>query len=275
MIAIIQMIISLTLTLLYAIFQVDYSVLMSILSIIGVFLLINIAFILLVVLMFIILTYLTAGVKPNTVWKHNLLMRFSNYLFVSLMRVKPIPKGLENIPDHNRFVMYANHIEYNDPFYIKMFYKNSTLAYVSKEPLFKIPFLKTLLKSIGCLPIGKMADRKSLATILEAIKQVKSGQPMGVFPEGKRSYSNDPIPFKPGAFKVAQKAKADISLVAIYDFHKMNINRFRIKKVRVYLHFLPIIKYEDYKDLDTVAISELAYSKIKDALDDYKKQLDK
>ncbi|HKL47569.1 MAG TPA: lysophospholipid acyltransferase family protein, partial [Candidatus Izemoplasmatales bacterium] len=190
-------------------------------------------------------------------------------------RVKPIVKGIDNTPNHQNFVMYANHIEYNDPFYIKMFYDDTTLSFVSKEPLFKYPILRNLLNSIGCIPIGKMADRKSLETILKTIKIVKSGQPMGIFPEGKRSYSNNPQPFKPGAFKVAQKAKADISLVALYDFHKINIHRFRLKKVKIYLTFIPLIKYEDYKDLDTVSISKLAYETINNEINEYKKQFNK
>lgn len=273
MIAIFQIILSLLLSLLYTIVYVDFQSILSIISIIGVYLAINIIYILMVIVLFIILVFTTEKVNKASIWKHNLLMTFSNYFFCSLLRVKPIVKGLENLPKDSNFVLYANHIEYNDPFYIKMFYKNSSLTYVSKEPLFKYPVLKNLLHGIGAIPIGKLADRKSLEAILQAIKTVKSGQPIGIFPEGKRSYSNTMGSFKPGAFKVAQKAEADISLVAIYNFHEINRRKIRIKKVKVYLTILPLIKYEDIKGLDTVAISDMAYQLINQELDKYKRTI--
>lgn len=275
MIAKIQIGLTLLLTLIYAVFQVDYSSWLSIISILAIYLALNIGFIILMVISFVVIAYITEHVHPKTLWKHQLLTAFSTYYFSSLLRVKPIVKGRENIPKHSNFVLYANHIEYNDPFYIKMLYNHTTLSFIAKEPLFEYPILKNLLRSVGAIPINDKADRKSLESILKTIKVVKSGQPIGIFPEGKRSYSNNPQAFKPGAFKVVQKAKADISLVALYDFHKMQEKKFRIKKVKIYLSVLPLIKYEDIKDLDTVAISRLAFESINHEIEQYKKEFKK
>lgn len=271
MIVILHLLISSLLTYIYAILVIDFSNWLLVLSLLGVFVFINVLTVVLIVLFFYIMVLLTKHINTKLVWKHRLYMAFSNYLFFFVFRVKVIVKGLENMPKDHNFVVYSNHIEYNDPLYIKKFYYDFALAYISKEPLFKYPLVKDVLVGTGCIPIGKMADRESLQSILKAIQQVKSGQPMGIFPEGKRSYSNNMNPFRPGAFKVASKAKADISLVALYDFHKINVNKIRIRKVKVYLSILPIIKYEDYKDLDTVKISQLAYKKIDDELNEYKK----
>lgn len=270
MIAKIQIILTLIITLIYAIFNVDYQSLWSILSIILVYMTINIIYIVVVILTFIISIYATKRMPVDSIKKHNYLMNFSNYFFCSLLRVKPIVKGLENLPKDQNFVMYSNHIEYNDPFYIKQLYKNTSLSFVAKEPLFKYPILKDLIHGIGCIPIGKLADRKSLEAILSAIKSVKSGQPMGIFPEGKRSYSNYMDVFKPGAFKLVQKAEADMSLVTIYNFHEINRKRIRIKKVKVYISILPLIRYEELRDLDTIQVSDLAFNKINQELEMYR-----
>ncbi|MCF7923863.1 MAG: 1-acyl-sn-glycerol-3-phosphate acyltransferase [Candidatus Izimaplasma sp.] len=270
MLAIIQIIVTILFTILYGIFSFDFFNIFYILEIIGVYLLSNVIYIILIISIFILIVYMTSKMSKKSLKKHRLLMMFSNYFFNSLLRVKPIVKGLENIPKDNNFVVYANHIEYSDPFYLKQFYNDSPLSFVSKEPLYKYPILKTLLNSIGCIPIGKLADRKSLEAILQTIKVVKEGQPMGIFPEGKRSYSNEMQPFKPGAFKVASKAKADISLVTLFDFHEAQVNKLRLRKTKIYLTILPLIKYEDYKDLDTVEISKLAYKKIDEELNNYK-----
>jgi len=270
MIAILQLFFTIGMTALYAIEIMTPFAWTKLLMIIAVFLGLNVLYIIVVILIFIIIIFLTKNIDSRSIRKHNLLMMFSNYFFFSLLRVKVIAEGLENLPKDNHFVMYSNHIEYNDPFYIKKYYPNSNLAFVAKEPLYRFPILKTLLKSIGCIPIGRLADRRSLQSILKTIEQVKSGQAMGIFPEGKRSYSNDMGEFKPGAFKVATKAKADISLVAIYDFHEINRHMFRLRKVKVYLKVLPLIQYETIKDMDTVSISRMAREKIDEQLTYYK-----
>ncbi|MDA3932530.1 MAG: lysophospholipid acyltransferase family protein [Tenericutes bacterium] len=274
MIAILQILVTLVLTIVYGVFLIDFNGLIDVLKVVAFYLTINIIYILLIILIFVLIVLLTEKLRKDALWKHQLLMAFSKYFFCSLLRVKLIVKGKENLPKNNRFVLYSNHIEYNDPLYIKQIYNHTNLSYVSKIPLFKYPIVKNVLRGIGCIPIGKLADRKSLEAILETIKVVKSGQPMGIFPEGKRSYSNNLGSFKPGAFKVAQKAKADISLVVLYDFHEINRKIYRIKKVKVYLTILPLIKYEDIKDLDTIVISNMAYQLIDEELDKYKNKFD-
>lgn len=275
MIAIVQLIFTALLAIWYAIELVDFTSWLSILGLLGFYIGINVLFTILVILLFVAIAYITKNTDPKSVKKHNILMHFSNYFFYSILRVKVKVKGLENLPKNSNFVMYANHIEYNDPLYIKRYYHNTSLAFIAKEPLFKIPVLRTVLKSVGCIPIGPNADRSSLEAILKGIKRVKDGQPMGLFPEGKRSYSNNMNEFKPGAFKVATKAKADISLVVLYNFHEINVNKFRIKKVKAYMTILPIIPYETIKDMDTVSISKMAFDLINKELDNYKSKAKK
>jgi len=275
MIAKLQILVTLVLTIVYGVYLIDFNTYLDVLNIVAFYLSINILYILLIIFIFILVIMFTQKARKDALWKHQLLMSFSHYFFFSLLRVKLIVKGKENLPKNNRFVMYSNHIEYNDPFYIKELYNYTSLSFVSKEPLFKYPILKNLLTGIGCIPIGRLADRKSLEAILETINVVKNGQPMGIFPEGKRSYSNNLQDFKPGAFKVAQKAKADISLVTLFDFHEINKNFFRLKKVKVYMSILPLIKYEEIKDLDTITVSNMAHKLIDEELDKYKNKFDR
>ncbi|MCK4551823.1 MAG: 1-acyl-sn-glycerol-3-phosphate acyltransferase, partial [Tenericutes bacterium] len=143
--------------------------------------------------------------------------------------------------------------------------------FIGKEPLFKIIGLKNLLHGLGNLPLNKHANKSALETIIQAIKQVKGGMPMGVFPEAKRTYSDNLIEFKPGAFKLVQKAKADISPVCLYNMHALS-NKVRILPTKVYLTVLPVIKYEDYKDLDSIALSKKVFKVINDQMEIFKKE---
>lgn len=266
MILLIQILLSLGFTLIYAL-QLNFeSLIIDVFKVVFVFFGVNLVLILLVLLSFVLSIYLTMKSDPKSIKKHKMFNQYNYYIFNFLYRVKPIILGKENLPKDNNFVVYSNHIEYTDPLYIKQVYKDFPLAFVSKEELFKYPIIKHIVKSTGCVPLSrKLGDRQALEAILQAIKQVKNGQPMGLFPEGTRSHTNSLGEFKAGSFKLAQKAKANISIVVLYNMHK-TIDIFKIMKVKVYLKVLPLIKYEDYKDLDTNSLSDLVYNKIAEEL---------
>ncbi|MBI9009534.1 MAG: 1-acyl-sn-glycerol-3-phosphate acyltransferase [Tenericutes bacterium] len=268
MLGILNIILAIALTIIYSVTNGIPLNFLGILTILLAFILSFIIFFIVLFLPFVIVIYATEKTDHKSAFKHMFLKAYSRYIFKFFYRAKLITTGKENLPKDNNFVVYANHIEYTDPIYILMEYKQP-LAFISKEPLFKFPVLKNLLRGIGCIPISPYADKSALKTILLAIKQVKEGQPMGVFPEGKRTYSNDLIAFKPGAFRVAEKAKAAISPVCIYNMHALS-KKLRIFPTKVYMHILPLIKYEEYKDLDSIGISNLVFEKIQEQMNKFK-----
>lgn len=269
MLGILNVIFAIGLTILYSLNQGIQLNFLGVLYILLAFVISFIIMFLVIFLPFVVFIYATEKTNHKSKLKHVVLKIWARYIFNFIYRVKLVTTGKENLPKDNNFVVYSNHIEYTDPIYIVEIYKDNPLAFIAKEPLFRFHVLRNLLNGIGCLPISKYADRSALKTILKAIKQVKEGQPMGVFPEGKRTYSNDLIDFKPGAFRVAQKAEADISPVCLYNMHDLAGKRGFIRK-KVYIHILPIIKYEDYKHLDSVEICKMVYDMILEQMNKFK-----
>ncbi|MFA7075374.1 MAG: lysophospholipid acyltransferase family protein [Candidatus Izemoplasmatales bacterium] len=270
MIVLFQAIISLILTIVYAI-NIDFSFsIINIFKVLLCFLVINIGFIILILLAFVAFVYLTQKLPKDNMLKHKLYNYFNTYIFNFLYRVKPIIIGKENLPENSNFVVYSNHIEYTDPLYIKQAYKKYPLAYVTKEELYKYFLVKNILSSTGCIKLSrKTGDRQALQAILQAISQVKNGQPIGIFPEGTRSHTNTMGQFKSGSFKIAQKAGADISITVLYNMHK-TIDIFKILNAKVYIKILPLIKYDEIKDMDTNTLSDFVYNKMCDELNTFK-----
>lgn len=267
MILILQILFSLFAALWYVISTFHSLTWLYLLSVIGVFLLGAFTFLIILFAFLIPYIYLSEKTSSTSRFKHWVYNHFASYIFISLFRVKLIVTGKENLPTNNRFVIYSNHIEYTDPIYTKIVFNKYPIAFVAKEPLFKTPLVKNILVGIGSVSIGKNADRSAMKSILESIKIVKNGQPMGIYPEGMRTYKNEMTDFKPGAFKLSQKAEADIVPVCIYNMHGI-FKKGRLFLHKAYIHIFPIIKYEDYKGLDTFTIS----SQVKELI--YKKQLE-
>lgn len=206
---------------------------------------------------------------PNNKFNHYFsksLMRLATHL----MRVKVIITGYENVPKDNKFVFMGNHQSNIDIMVYLPAFKDHQINFIAKEALFKAPIIGLWIKCLGNIPISKSADRAAAEAIINGIKRYKSGSPMGIFPEGKRSFQNELIEFKPGAFKLAMKSKADILIGVLYDACKVANTPF-LKTKKVYIKFLPVLPYEDYKDMKSVELSEHVKGIIQKQLDIFEK----
>ncbi|MBU1145420.1 MAG: 1-acyl-sn-glycerol-3-phosphate acyltransferase [Firmicutes bacterium] len=270
MILFLQVLLSVLFTILFLIFGTYELNFTGILTIIGVFLLAMIAFIILLFLFFVTVLFFFTKTDPKNLFKHQLFNTIGFYIFNVLLRVKIVVSGKENLPSNNHFVVVSNHIEYTDPIYVKQVFNDYPISYVSKESLFKVPIVRRLLKSSGCIPIYRGDNRQAMQSILLAIQSVKNGQPMGIFPEGTRSYKNEIAPFKAGSLKLATKAKADICPICLYNMHGI-FKKGRIKIHKGYCHILPRIPFEEYENLDTLEITKRIELLISNQLTEFKK----
>ena len=121
--------------------------------------------------------------------------------------------GLENIDKNRAYVIVANHQSMAD--IIIMYKIKSQFKWVSKESLFKIPFLgwtMSLSKHIR-LSRGELSSIRNVYR--EAVHWLRSGMSVVFFPEGTRSDTNEMRQFQTGAFKLAIKEKVPVLPIAI------------------------------------------------------------
>ncbi|WP_332693395.1 lysophospholipid acyltransferase family protein [Halalkalibacter lacteus] len=92
--------------------------------------------------------------------------------------------GKENIPNEGATILCCNHIHYFDPPLLGAYIKRQ-LHYMAKKELFEKPILKGLLPKLGAFPVRRgMSDKQAIRT---AMKLLKEGHMIGLFPEGTRS----------------------------------------------------------------------------------------
>jgi len=96
---------------------------------------------------------------------------------------------------------------------------------VFKSELLAYPFVGWHLKHSGQVCINQQNPSASIGAIKSALKSLRSGMPLVIFPEGGRTKDGKLQPFLPGAFFLAIKAQADIipiALVGTFDLLPMN-----------------------------------------------------
>lgn len=175
--------------------------------------------------------------------------------------------GQENIPAENGFLLCGNHQGLFDVVALVANFPGP-LAAVFKKELGNAPFLKQLIACTKSFSMDREDVRQSLTVIQAVTAELKKGRSYLIFPEGTRSKNGNRMgQFHGGSFRCAVKAKAPIVPFAFIDSFKV-LDQKGSKKVRVQLHYLPVIPYEEYKDMNTVEIADMVKSRIQAVLDE-------
>ena len=175
--------------------------------------------------------------------------------FMSLVfRVNVV--GSDNIPDEGGFLLCSNHISNWDAPLIQVFIKRR-IYYMAKDELFHAFGVGLILKLIKAIPVKRTGA--DLNSIKLAIKTIKSGDVLGIFPTGQREKVKGEGEVKSGVGFLAVKTDAPVVPVRIEAsyriFSKVNLY---IGKPRTYSPSEGKPTAEDYEN-----ISKAIYNDIK------------
>jgi len=131
-----------------------------------------------------------------------------------LLGITVTVEGEENYNPDKNYLVVSNHAGMADiPLILGAIKLN--LRFVAKEELGKVPIFGHALKSGGYVFIKRGQNREALQSMLKAADTLKAGRSIHIFPEGTRSKTGDILPFKRGAFIIAEKAKVPVLPVTI------------------------------------------------------------
>ena len=128
--------------------------------------------------------------------------------------------GLDRIDTSKAHVYAVNHASAMDipvlyvylPFQFRIVFKKELLVY---------PVVGWQLKRSGQVCIDQQKPTNSIAAIRSAVKSLKAGMPLVIYPEGGRTPDGEIKPFLPGAFFLAIKAQVDIVPVALVGTYEL------------------------------------------------------
>lgn len=173
--------------------------------------------------------------------------------------------GQENIPQENGFILYSNHQGMFDVLSIAATCDNP-LGVVFKKELAEIPFLKQIVACTRSFAMDREDIKQSMQVILAVTKEVQAGRNYLIFPEGTRSKNgNHLLEFHGGSFKCALKAKCPIVPIALVDNYKV-LDQKGCAPVKVQIHYLPPIMYEEYAGMNTQEVAAMVRSRIEDKI---------
>lgn len=166
-------------------------------------------------------------------------------------------QGLEKTPKSGRFLLVCNHLHDTDPVFLLRYFKKSQLAFIAKREVRDMFVVGKILPMLLCSLVNRENDREALKTIIRCIKLIKGDKvSVAVFPEGYIRPDRKLHPFRPGVFKIAQKANVPVVVCTLRDTHLAFKKILSGKKAVVELHLLDVVPAETVNSMTTVALAQ-------------------
>ncbi|MFI5381211.1 MAG: lysophospholipid acyltransferase family protein [Tepidisphaerales bacterium] len=111
--------------------------------------------------------------------------------------------GVRNVPRKGGVVLVCTHQSHVDPVLYAVNIKRQ-ISYFAKAELFENRYFGAFIRSVHAFPVRR--GEADIGAIKEAIRRVKAGHALVVFPEGTRSVDGAIKPLEPGIGLIARRA---------------------------------------------------------------------
>ena len=177
------------------------------------------------------------------------------------LRIRVKQSGVEKVPTDGRFLLVCNHCNDSDPIILFYCLRKSQLAFISKRENKTMFVIGPMMHKLQCQLINRENDREALKTILKCIQILKEDKAsIAVFPEGGILSEDGKLHhFRPGVFKIAQKANVPIVVCTLKDTKDVVKNIKHLKPSSVEMKVLEVIPAEELKGVTTVDIAHRCY----------------
>lgn len=127
--------------------------------------------------------------------------------------------GRERLDPAQTYLFMANHVSNLDPPLLVPLL-GRRISVIGKIELFSIPLFGRALRLGGFVPVDRKQRDSAIQSVRQAVGVLKSGLSMLVYPEGTRSRDGKLLPFKKGAFYLAEEAGVPVLPITMVGVHE-------------------------------------------------------
>lgn len=171
-----------------------------------------------------------------------LVVKFLSWLILRLGFGLTV-RGQAHVPRSGPFILASNHVSYLDPLVVGVSCPRP-VTFMARVTLWRHPLMRWFLRHTGVIPIQPGAG--DLAAVREAVRQLREGRPVGIFPEGGRQASGQLGQAKRGVGVIATTAGVPIVPVLVQGtFQALPRGDARLHRSKIQVAFGPQITYTD------------------------------
>lgn len=190
------------------------------------------------------------------------------------VRLRVVYKNRKNINqlEREKGIIYVCNHQSNLDIPVIVSALHMDVGFVAKKEMKSWPFFNIWMRKSKCIFLNRENPREGIKDIKEAVKVIKEGYPIVIFPEGERTLDGEILRFKKGSFKLATETNGIIiplTLKGTFDIQKRGEWKMKRNQLVTIVVDEPIyvssLSKEELKDLSTTVreIIENNYRKIK------------
>jgi 1-acyl-sn-glycerol-3-phosphate acyltransferase len=134
---------------------------------------------------------------------------------LAIGQIPLVSVGQSRIDARGSYVFLVNHESALDILCLLAVLPNQ-VRFLAKRSLFRIPVLGWSMAAAGFVPIDRHNRAKAMGSFEKAVRRLRRGRSLILFPEETRSRDGDLLPFKRGGFLLALRAGLPIVPVGIW-----------------------------------------------------------
>ena len=159
-------------------------------------------------------------------------------------------RGMERLDRAATYVFMLNHASFLD-ILLAFAYISHNFRIVTKQEIFRLPFMGWALKRSGQVPMDRANPRKGLGSLRQASALLKKGISIVVFPEGTRTPDGEIKDFKATVFILPIRAGIAVVPVRVEGtFEALKRGSILLNPVPLKLTFYDSIAPGDFNDRD-------------------------
>jgi 1-acyl-sn-glycerol-3-phosphate acyltransferase len=138
------------------------------------------------------------------------LLRFIAWLLINVMyRLRA--EGLQRIPDEGPALLICNHVGYVDAIVISAACRRP-IRFIMESSIFRIPVLSSIFRGMKAIPV---APAKQDPVVYErafdlVAKELRDGNLVCIFPEGRLTKDGEIAPFRPGMMRILKETPVPV-----------------------------------------------------------------
>lgn len=150
-------------------------------------------------------------------------------------------RGRSHIPRRGGFLLASNHLSYLDPPLLGAACPRR-LSFMAQTKLFDNALLGAFMCGVHVIPLQR--GESDVAAIREAVRRLRRGEAVAIFPEGGRQFSGQLGHAKGGVGLIAEAARVPIIPVLVQGtFQALPPGSRRLKRAKIRVAFGPQIPY--------------------------------
>lgn len=151
-------------------------------------------------------------------------------------------RGVENVPKKGPAIIAANHPSFFDPVVLGLATER-WIRFFALASILDVPLLGPLVRKAGILPVVRGGDNE--ASVQRALRVLRRGGVVGIFPEGRLSHQFAMGPVKPGVGRLATQSGAPVVPAIIYGTWKVWPHRTSLPHpAKIVVDFRPPVAFD-------------------------------